>query len=291
MSTLSDPQSRQDALWALLRFLGEQPQPVEPEKVFSWMAPIMLLPSASGERKDDFKKRVRNLRALGERLGFIQTDGWHLVRPVPGRREEFLDQLHDAVRRSPSEAELLDIYAAMVVLVESKGSAWLGENPWNPLRDVLARPDVQGKTIFFNDTQWPVWVDWMTALGLGMPGPTGIARFIPHPVHRLARVAKTIPELAEGQEMPAPAFIYKLGQAMPYLDGGELWLDAWKRAGQTATREASIVLSNALRELHRRRILILGYEGGDRPEARRLAPGRPEPPSFASVRLGEEAPV
>jgi hypothetical protein len=175
----------------------------------------------------------------------------------------------------------------MVVEIELQGVAWLAdavENIANRLAERVKQPDRAGEKALFNSTRFPAFRSWATAMGIGLPGPDQVAPFFPHPVERLRRVVRSLDELSDGREIQADPFIRAIGRRMPYLDHGNRYEAAWFRANGRPPNEISRVLSHALLDLERNKVLELRYEGGDRPGARRLADGVR---AFATVRLGE----
>ncbi|WNG26294.1 hypothetical protein F0U62_21400 [Cystobacter fuscus] len=287
MSVLGAPQVTPDGVFALVRFLSLHEGEVKTEEVVRWIT-LATGPAApgSGETLSD---RVDTLRTHAAALGFMSDSAWRLTRAAPGGMEEFGDVLHEAFVSAPEQLEVLDTYASMVVELDRAGPDFLKKDVKliaNLLRERVQREDEAGNSGIFNPTRWSPWVRWMTAMGLGFPGPRAIP-FLPHPIQRLTRVVRSLPALRDGGEMAAEDFLTSVGRAMPYLDRGVRYRAAWSRAQDTeARRPVSHVLSSALRDLHRRKVLELRFAGGDRAGVRRLSEDGSMPEAFASVRLG-----
>ncbi|WP_437840065.1 hypothetical protein [Sorangium sp. So ce1153] len=286
-TVLGDPRVRPDVVLALMRFLGQcKSEPTE-EEVSAWMLPATAF-SASPDRVEHPAKRARNVRHVAEYLGLVAEDRYRLLEEAPKDWDAFGDLLHEKFIKH-HQYDVIDTYASMVVEIELQGTVWLTESGVNiatKLAERVREKDRAGETALFNDTRLPAFQAWATAMGLGLPGPDKVTPFFPHPAARLARVVRTLGELADGREMRADAFLEVIGRRMPYLDHGERYDAAWFRAKARPAREVSRVLSHALLDLERNLHLELRYEGGDRPGARRLADGVR---AFATVRLGEAA--
>lgn len=285
MTVLGVPQVRPDALLALWRFLVTCESEPSEEEVCTWMLPAMAA-AASPERLDDPAKRVRDVRRVAENLGLVAKGGYRPLEAPPRSWDEFGDVLH-ARFIEHREYDVIDTYASMLVEIERHGVKWLADTAEKislTLEERVKVPDRSGGKATFNSTRFSAFQAWTTAMGLGLPGPSYIAPFFPHPAARLARVVRSMAELTKGQEMRADAFLEAIGYRMPYLDHGERYDAAWFRANDRPAREVSRVLSQALLDLERHKVLELRYEGGDRPGARRLADAVR---AFATVRLGE----
>ncbi|WP_437277877.1 hypothetical protein WME90_42690 [Sorangium sp. So ce375] len=286
-TVLGDPHVRPDAVLALMRFLDQcKAEPTE-EEVCAWMLPATAS-TTSPDRIENPATRVRDVRHVAEHLDLIVKGRYKLVKEAPKDWDEFGDLLHkNFIERR--QHDVIDTYASMVVEIELRGTGWLMGSVAsiaNKLADRVKQENQSQKGALFNPSRWAGFRAWAIAMGLGLPGPDKLAPFLPHPAARLARVVRTLDELAHGREMRADVFLESIGRRMPYLDHGERYDAAWFRVKDRPAREVSRVLSYTLLDLERNRHLELRYEGGDRPGARRLADGVR---AFATVRLGEAA--
>jgi hypothetical protein len=288
MSVLGAPQVTPDGVFALVRFLSLHKGEVTDEEVVRWMSLATGSSAASGST-ETLLDRINTLHAHSAALGFMSDSAWRLTQAAPKDMEEFGDALHAAFVSAAGQREVLDTYASLVVEVEMMGPGVLKaevKKISDTLRERVQRKDEAGNSGNFNPTKWLPWMRWMTAMGLGFPGPRSIP-FLPHPVQRLTRVVRGLPGLCDGGEMTAEDFLTAVGRAMPYVDRGTRYRSAWFRIQDTdALRPVSHVLSSALRDLHRRKVLELRYAGGDRADARTLSEDGSTPEVFASVRLG-----
>ncbi|GAB6062559.1 hypothetical protein [Deferrisoma palaeochoriense] len=202
--------------------------------------------------------------------------------------EAVWNRAHKAFLTEDSEQEVLDAYASLIVAVEVVGPGVLSQRARDIadlLRHALSQPDNKGRTGTFNDTRWDVWVRWMTALGLGFPGPRGIVPFLPVPARRIQAVLQG---WGPG-ELEAREFLQRLGQELPYLDGGTRYQVALRRErGRPAGDHVSWALTQALRQLHREGRIQLRFEGGDREAAVPLYRDGLEPAAVASVIIPED---
>lgn len=104
----------------------------------------------------------------------------------------------------------------------------------------------------FNDTKYRGLRRWFRYCGLGWHD--GDDRFHPNPYERVLRQLPAI--FSQNREMSVDAFIERLSEQCPELDGGHLFLRAnpgWQRSA----RDISLGLSHALVDLHLDGVLVL----------------------------------
>ena len=111
----------------------------------------------------------------------------------------------------------------------------------------------------------------MIFLGLGVPMPR--SDFYPYPAQRLRReISRLRSEESLPKVMEVEAFIGRIVERMPYLDGGRLFLSSVERVRLPPLgRRVSRVLSGTLRDLHDDKRLVLDAIG-DAKETYALAP-------------------
>ena len=283
MTVLGTPEAQPGAVWALWRFVnGCQTAPSDDE-VYTWMLPAFTL-AETKEKKQRARDKVESVRKISTDLGFLLDGRWQATRPAPQTWVEFGDEVHEAFCQRDSVRDVLDVFASMVVEVDQQGPAWLSSKTEEVAERLRDR--VRSAEINFNYTKWRAWTAWTTAMGLGIPGPSGIATYFPHPADRLARLAVTMTE-ARGEGMAAKAFLAAVGRSMPYLDGGVLNDAAWGRVKDRPGRPVSLILSNVLRDLNDRGVINLVYDGGDQEGAVTLANDGRRPEAFATVSIAE----
>lgn len=104
----------------------------------------------------------------------------------------------------------------------------------------------------FNDTKYRGLRRWFRYCGLGWHD--GDDRFHPNPYERVSRQLLAI--FSQARDLPVDAFMERLSEQCPELDGGHLFLRAnpgWDRSARTI----SLGLSHALVDLHLDGVLVL----------------------------------
>jgi hypothetical protein len=160
--------------------------------------------------------------------------------------------------RDPNEDNyLLNLFAAWYsvqessVLTKSKSDIFIKFN-----EDISAR---EGSGIeegrLFNATKLNAWLTWAAFLGWGWPFGGLLA---PAAQARLRPVLKPL----VGQVMAFEAFMEHLANRCPELDGGDLHELCWaaSRPAEMRGLRIGLMLSTALRVLHRSGEIILSYE-------------------------------
>lgn len=263
MSLLSDTQGSADRIWSLLRLVDALGGTLQRDEALKWLAPPFGTdPALAPSAQDSAVKQT--VRAAAS-LGLVRTTP-STIELVGGRESAQLDDFAEAVHQrlcalSPEEADyvVLEAYAAVVVLTEKYGGTqWLRTRTASQLANTeLAEilrtdPDAERR---FNSTKFPHWVRWLTFLGLGIPQTVSggqTTAFYPTATERLQRaLGQLVSEANEPLDLDVATFLARLGQFMPYLDGGVMFNELCQRARLAPMeRRLSRVLSNALRDLH-----------------------------------------
>ena len=174
-----------------------------------------------------------------------------------------------ALEGSAADVVILEAFAWLVAESDrSGGLEWIYQSGRDEFAD-KANTGLSGKEM--NTTKLVAWRRWLAFLGLGvaMPNDRNAPDF-PSPATRIARELARA-DLTAGTSLLAGDFLELLGQRMPYLDRGRLFIQACQRIGHTATRgRLSPLVSVALRDLHDDHTLRL-VPSGDAAERVRLS--------------------
>ncbi|MBD0703850.1 hypothetical protein PsyrCH409_06290 [Pseudomonas viridiflava] len=259
MSLLSDIQGSAERIWSLLRLLDANGGWMKRDEVPQWMNPQFTAESSVAPGPD--ATALSQTVGAAVSVGLIAaTDGGYrlLLENVPLRFDGFADAVHQTLCQLPSghaDYVVLEAYAAIVILTEKYGGThWIRERNNTELADtVLAqalRADSEEERRF-NSTKLTPWVRWVTFMGLAMPQQARGALY-PTITERLEReLSVLVDTLSPVTEHVFADFLVSLGQRMPYIDGGALFIDLAQREGlRPMGRRLSRVLSNALRDLH-----------------------------------------
>lgn len=290
MKVLGNPRVRPDMVWALIRLLKEADGGLDESLVAQWMLPPLR--AGSTDAQHPLKELLLDVGRTAEELGFIRiSERWALTdaASVSGL-DEFTDALHAALIKA-HEWDILDTYASLITEVERRGMTWLSDaakRVADTLRDVVGRPVPNEPDVVMNSTRWASWVEWTTFIGLGVPGPQGVAPFFPTPKRRLKRWLQTAPKLREKEIFSAEEFARQIAADLPYLDGGTRYEVARQRSEIASNRKLSRVLSSTLRDLHRDGVIALEYQGGDQVGALSLHPDDSDIQAFLTIRIGAE---
>jgi hypothetical protein len=266
MSLLSSTQGRPDRVRSLLRVLEAYDGSCVRADLERWMLPTAFQTSGS---KTAFTQTVDAARSL--KLIASSTDPVTQTGKVPLDLDGFADYVHDVLAMAPSKSDevMMDAFAYFVIACEQeRGTAWIKKLTAPTLAgrvDAALRHGVEGDDRLFNDTKYPAWRSWMIYLGLALEADK-LPSFYPYPVLRLERELGAIGErLGTGSEVPAAEFLASLAARMPYLDGGAIFKKmAEKMAWRPTENRLTMVLSQALRELHDDQRLVLHQLGDNR---------------------------
>lgn len=263
MSILSDTQGSAERIWSLLRLLAANDGAMDRQDILNWMAPSF----GSDPTFSPSGQATAATQTLGaaSSLGLLKANGnvyTLAVAEVPDSIDAFADAVHRRLCEVPTEhadAVVLEAYAAILVLTERHaGTHWIRERSTKELADTdlaeILRTDDQTERRF-NSTKYSHWIRWVSFVGLGLPQTVSGGRssaFYPTLTERLERELSLVTaEFSGSEEWDVPTFLERLGQRMPYLDGGVLFDELRERAGlRPMGRRLSRVLSNALCDLH-----------------------------------------
>lgn len=271
MSLLSDTQYTPQRVYALLRLLEVQDGQLGFDSIRAWLKPQLRGVEQKGSEENT---NIRQLLGATASLGLIESPSqnqYKLIAPVPTTIEAFADAVHDrlvGLDMSHADSIVLEAYAAMVVLTEAEqGTSWLDLNAKDRAEKInkavrtadTDENDEEKKR--FNSTKSAPWKRWMIFLGLGVSMPR--SDFFAYPAHRLEREAARLQsEEPHLKTLEVEAFIGRIAERMPYLDGGRLFLASVERVRLPPLgRRISRVLSGALRDLHDDKRLVLDAIG------------------------------
>lgn len=271
MSLLSDTNHSPQRIFSLLRLLEAQDGQLHFDSIRKWLKPTVRGFEQKGSEEDT---NIRQLLGATTSLGLIESptqNQYKLAAPVPPTLDEFADTIHDrlvALEMSHADSIVLEAFAAMVVLTEAEqGTTWLDLNATDRAAKINAAvrvsetdEDDENKRRF-NATKYAPWKRWMIFLGLGVPMPS--SDLYPYPAQRLER---EISRLRANESLPmtleVEAFIGRIAERMPYLDGGHLFQASADRLPLPRMRRVvSRVLSGTLRDLHDDKFLVLDAIG------------------------------
>lgn len=267
MSLMSDTQGTPERVWALVRLVAANGGRLPREDVRHWLDPLH---SDAGEAT-----AITQTVGAASSLELVNHDTTSKslnlsINELPSDLAAFGDWVHKRLVRlsdSHSDAVVLRAFAWFVAnSAKQKGMTWMNGRSTGDIADSIRSTlgtDSEGAT--FNATRYPRWRDWIAFLGLGYAVPfRGSAIFLPYVVDRMRRIQHDLFK-DTAAEVDARAFLTRLSNLMPYLDGGALFDDMAQRIGWAPTvGQLSPVTSTALRQLHDRRILELRTYGDTR---------------------------
>lgn len=271
MSLLSDTNYSPQRIYALLRLLEAQDGQLGFDSIRAWLKPTMRGVEQKGSEEST---NIRQLLGATSSLGMIESPSqnqYRLTAPVPTTIEAFADAVHDrlvALDVNHADSIVLEAYAAMVVLTEAEnGTSWLDVNAKDraaKINKAVRAADVDEEDEEknrFNATKSSPWKRWMIFLGLGVSMPR--SDFYPYPARRLEReISRLGTEQYFPKTMEIEAFIGRVAERMPYIDGGRLFLASVERVRLPPLgRRVSRVLSGTLRDLHDDKRLVLDAIG------------------------------
>lgn len=263
---MSDTQGTPERVWALVRLVAAHGGRMLRDDVRHWLDPLH-------ENATNVAQTVGAASSLA--LVHQDTASKSLtlgINEVPGDQLAFADWVHQhlvGLPESDPDAVVLRAFAWFVAnAAKRQGTTWMNGRSNKHIADAI-RADLANDTesATFNVSRYPRWRDWITFLGLGYDVPLkGGAIFFPYTVDRMQRLRHDMFKGVDaGTEVDAIAFVERISNLMPYLDGGTLFLDMAQRIGWAPTEgRLSPVTSTALRELHDRGILTLRMYGDTR---------------------------
>ena len=267
MSLMSDTQGTPERVWALVRLVAVHGGQMPREEVRHWLDPL----------HSDAREGTAVTQTVGaaSSLALVNHDKTSKslilgINEFPSDLAAFADWVHErlvGLSESHADAVVLRAFAWFVAnSAKQQRMTWMNGRSTNDVTDSIRSvlgTDSEGAT--FNATRYPRWRDWIAFLGLGYDVPfRGGAIFLPYVVDRMRRIQNNLFK-DTGAEVDAKAFLARLSNLMPYLDGGTLFDDMAQRIGWSPTMgRLSPVTSTALRELHDRRVLELQTYGDTR---------------------------
>ncbi|TAX30782.1 MULTISPECIES: hypothetical protein [Rhizobium] len=271
MSLLSDTNHSPQRIYSLLRLLDAQNGQLGFDSIRTWLKPAIRGIEQNGSEENTNIRQLLGATASLELIESPSQNRYKLTAPVPPTMEAFADTVHDrlvGLDMSHPDLVVFEAFAAMVVLTEAEqGTLWLdlsAKDRAAKINAAMRAPETDeddDEKKRFNVTKSPPWKRWMIFLGLGVPMPR--SDLYPYPAQRLEReigrmhASETTPKVMEVE-----AFIEKIGERMPYLDGGRLFLASADRVRlPPLDRRVSRVLSSTLRDLHDDKRLVLGTIG------------------------------
>ncbi len=239
MALLNPPGILPQGMWAILRFLADQPRAVDRDDARALLQP----PSLALRKSDDLFDFA--LKALGD-LGFLTTGTndnseqlLRLVCPAPkvlaGSFGAFARQLRHAVTDPERNTGLADNPSEVGPRDLTRALCWfLSLDPVEPLTwdevntrqfDVHRLP-VPIKAPFSNSSRWEAFVRWSHAMGFAQHGLVAVRderSLVPDPT---TAVRDTVEEQwPHGSTVPAEDLVRQVRHLLPVLPGGH-WSQA-----------------------------------------------------------------
>lgn len=156
-----------------------------------------------------------------------------------------LDALDDTVLTDTNIEPFLARFYSYILSLDKDGMTKKSNDEWarDFERDVFGghRPDNP-----FNATKLTGLYRWMGYMGLGWYDMSEV--FLPNPYERLLRRLRTI-FVGKSKQMTGDEFMFRLANACPELDGGDIFKQANKHYNPEA-RICTLGLSHALVDLH-----------------------------------------
>lgn len=271
MSLMTDIQGTPERVWSLISLLKAHGGELSREGVKNWLDPFDT---------DTKGTAIANTIRAAASLDLIQSDAAASSLQLrsgslPETLMGFADRVHAELVKTPAEhgnSVVLEAYAWLIAnCAREEGTIWVERESTDSLTEkIRVAITPEGQPGRFNSTRYARWRDWIALIGLGvdLPITRGQSSFYPYVTVRLNRELGDLRNhLGIGEEIPADIFLNALVQRMPYLDGGHLFTEATRRIGWSPlTRQLSIVVSSALRELDDEGVLELRMLG-DAPNA------------------------
>jgi hypothetical protein len=212
---------------------------------------------------------VREVFRVARDLNLLDSDkdDWVSTGELPTTRREFARHVHIHLCGLPTEdpdSVLLRAYSWCAAFVESHGTAVVVDMTTKDLaREIaagLGRKSEGDDDKAFNTTKLSAWKDWMAFLGLGWNDLPGVTGFIPDPSRRIEEELQAL--FPSGSRIYAKAFIDSIAKILPYLDGGPLFEEAFKKGlVRPPVGQVSRILSQAIRSLEQNAVLKCEMEG------------------------------
>ncbi len=272
MSLLSTPTGRPERVFSLLSLVRSMGGRVKSSDAIEWLAPQYRSADNSGtESKSKSSERVREFFRVARDLNLLDADAddWISTNKLPDTRRAFARYVHAHLCGLPLEdpdAVLLRAYAWCTAFVESNGIATIVSMQSGDLASGidsgLGRKGEDADRVF-NTTKLPAWKDWMAFIGLGWSDLPGINGFIPDPSRRIEEELQDL--FLSTLRTSATDFLSSVAKSLPYLDGGFLFEEAFKKDFTHPPQgQISLLLSQALRSLEQNDILKCEMEGDTR---------------------------
>ena len=258
VSLLTATSGSPNRVYALLRLLHSADAPLTVDDITGWLNPRNLVGGSEVYRPkeglDQTLSAARSLRLISEGAPVSP------IVSVPDTIEAFADVAHRQLCSLPADdanVVVLRVYAWFLIRSDQNPSSL-----YRPGREALVaeidgafpRSD-GGEAKIFNSTKLAPWVRWVTFLGMGSELPN--TPFYPHPAERVLRELRAIAAESDfDRDLDFREVQSLLSARMPYLDGGEYFLEMSQRVGFRG-RFMSRVLSNVLRDLHEERQIQL----------------------------------
>lgn len=261
MSILSNPPGRPERVYSLYRARTIAGDDATDAQIRSLLNPGYMV---DGEERS--METVLLANVFGAAQVFQIADLAQKTKKAPLAYADFLDNLHKVLAsldENHLDCVLLRTYAFFVAKSEiEENTTWI-ESQKQGLEDQISASLAlhQADAKAMNPAKLNAWRKWMVALGLLVPIPRGNTMEVLDVSRRLEReiIGSTYPDI---RELPAQQFLDRIALAMPYLDGGRLFLKACQSLSYTPKpRVISRTLSYALQELHTDGVISLISRG------------------------------
>lgn len=257
MSLLSSTQGTPERVWSLISLIAANDGLLGRTEAAEWLNPGF---TRDGETVVEKPTAFAQTLGAATSLGAVQADKGMLLLNSScnvGSYATFCDWVHQtliSLSNSEKDAVVLETFAWLAVESDRQGSlGWIHDWTNDAFADAAdsALPegaDEDGERRINRD-KLPTWRRWLVCLGLMVPLPTSPQ---PQPIAD-ARVMRELPRsgIPTGTEIRADLFVTTLGSRLPYLDSGDMFVEAARRIGHAPKpHQLSPLLSATLRNLH-----------------------------------------
>ncbi|MGW0927594.1 protein DpdG [Streptomyces sp. NPDC002644] len=219
MALLNTPVPYPGEIWVVVRFLASQTGPVSFDSVRTFLEPHLL----DSKKLTTAHYALSALRSLGLAEETGSQPAWVLRGDLAGVSSDDYSAFQRGMRsavlglRGHEPAETADDLR--------RALAWsLSRDPfaesfsWGTVDSRHQRDAPDGELLFVNDTRWPPFTAWATALGLGAPAPHTAQRFVPDCTRAVRQVLQE--HLPVGAPSDAFDVLRLLREQLPVVPGG-----------------------------------------------------------------------
>ncbi|MFD7790636.1 protein DpdG [Streptomyces sp. NPDC059759] len=217
MQLLNTPTPSPGVIWAVVRFLSSEGKPLPKETIT-----MFLEPGEEARNAGPVHHALSTLRGLGLAVG--ADDTWSLTGGLEQVAVDDYAGFQRVVRRAvlgvegevPDPPE--DIRRALAWILQR--DPFKESFNWTTVDQLHNRSAPDGQLVLANDTRWPSFAAWGTALGLIAPAPHTRDRHVPDCTRAVRHVLTA--GLERGRSVDSMSVLQLLRRQLPILAGGSL---------------------------------------------------------------------